>query len=201
MRAFVPTQIHTAVALCFAHHHSGCDFDEAFHMYLAEIASIKTRLDFDLATMRLMACLHNGHTAFDDEWLWQTHGEPLGFSVRQLAESWTVVKSVHPSVPVGAEIVALGGVPMAEFAESKLPFLAASSVRAARTILFRRPFLFPSTSRFGWPMENMSKCGEANTPCQDLQPRRRLNVFPRPFQSCAFQASMRTLSRMPPSVL
>lgn len=144
MRTFVPTQIHTAVKLCFAHHHSGYDFDEAFHIYLAEIVGIKTRLDFDLATMRLMACLHNGHTAFDDEWLWQTHGQCLGFSVHQLADRWTVVKSAHPSVPVGAEVVALEGVPMTEFAESKLPFLPASSVRAARTALFRRPFLFPS---------------------------------------------------------
>lgn len=144
MRTFVPTQIHTAVKLCFAHHHSGYDFDEAFHIYVAEVADIKTRLDFDLATMRLMACLHNGHTAFDDEWLWQTHGQCLGFSVHQLAERWTVVKSAHPSVPVGAEVVALEGVPMTEFAESKLPFLPASSVRAARTALFRRPFLFPS---------------------------------------------------------
>ncbi len=145
MRIFVPAQIHTAVKLCFAHHHSASDFDEAFRAYLCDIVSVTSRMDFDLATMRLMASLHNGHTAFDDEWLWQTHGGPLGFYVRELVDGWTVVKSVHPSVPAGAEIIAVGDVPIGEFAESKLPFLAASGTRAARTNLFRRPYLFPSS--------------------------------------------------------
>jgi carboxyl-terminal processing protease len=92
-----------------------------------------------------MASLRNGHTAFDDEWLWQTHGACLGLSVRKIADGWIILKSAHPNIPEGAHIAEIDGRPIEEFVRSKLPFLSASSDRAAETNLFRRPYLFPES--------------------------------------------------------
>jgi len=143
MRTFVSAQIHTAVKLCFAHHDNSSDFDDAFCAYADEITGMDGRLEFDLATIRLMASLHNGHTAFDDEWLWRTHGASLGFAARELSGGhWTILESNHPSIPAGAEIVAIDDMTVADFANSKLSYLSASNIRAARTILFQRPYLF-----------------------------------------------------------
>lgn len=101
------------------------------------------RRRFALATMRFVASLRNGHTAFDDAWLWETHGAPLGLEVVPSRGDWVVRRSVHAGLVPGIRILAIDGVPIEAVAAERLPFVAGSSARERARKLFARPFLFP----------------------------------------------------------
>ena len=80
-RAELAALIRHAVRTRFAHWEGvpGFDLDQAHRAYVEEALAAPGRLGFDLATLRFVAGLRNGHTAFSDDWLWSAHGAPLGF--------------------------------------------------------------------------------------------------------------------------
>ncbi|HYE15975.1 MAG TPA: S41 family peptidase [Pyrinomonadaceae bacterium] len=145
-RAFVAAKIYSAVNTYFAHWQAvpGLDFDAEFKKYLARATRAESRLDFDLATMELVASLRNGHTAFYDRamttqgpWKWR------GLWVTQVGGRWVVAGSQTEGVRRGDEIVAVDGKPVEEFYKENRKYLAASDERSARRRLFFQPFLFP----------------------------------------------------------
>ncbi len=89
----------------------------------------------------------NGHTTFEDIWLWDTHGAPLGFDVRRFAAGWFVTASARPDVPPGAEVLAVDDETTEAFFASRRVHIAASSSREAAYRLFSRPYLFPAIFR------------------------------------------------------
>jgi carboxyl-terminal processing protease len=145
-RGGIVAGIYEAIRSCFAHWEALPDFDfeAAFRAYLNEAFDAPDRLSFDLATMRLIASLKNGHTAFGDDWLWQEHGAPIGFDVKHDAAGWCVTRSAHADIAPGARIVRIDGQPMDEMASKLLPFISGSSIRERCNRLFSRPFLFPT---------------------------------------------------------
>lgn len=150
-RADVADQIHDAVTRHFAHWEGvpGFDFERAFRDYREEALSTPDRLSFSLQTSRLIAQLGNGHTAFSDDWIWQTFGASIGISVAWMSEGWTITKSAHPLLPVAGVIKSIDGVSIDAFFEAKRVFLSGSSGRERALRLFQRPFLFPSAFQAG----------------------------------------------------
>src|ERR1700740_3125505 len=53
-------------------------FDAAYEKYLAIIVRAEDRRAFDLASMELVADLHDGHSWFCDKWLDENYGAPIG---------------------------------------------------------------------------------------------------------------------------
>src|SRR4051812_4830996 len=62
-RAFVASKIYQAVGTYFAHRRASPvkDFDAAFKQYLSAAMKAHGRMEFDLATIELVASLGNGH--------------------------------------------------------------------------------------------------------------------------------------------
>jgi carboxyl-terminal processing protease len=118
-------------------------FDAAYSGYLRQILTIEDRREFDLASMELLATLHDGHTWFDDKWLDDNYGQPIGFFAFPAGEHWTVRRTQLESIRVGDVITAVDGLSMPEFLASKRRYISASSDRDAQLSLFLTPQIFP----------------------------------------------------------
>lgn len=144
-RGGIVAGIYEAIRSCFAHWEAlaSFDFEAEFKAYVEDAFKAPDRLGFDLATMRFIAKLRNGHTAFSDEWLWQEHGAPIGLDVTHDEAGWCVTKSAYGDIALGTRIVRIGDRPIDEVASRLLAFVPGSSIREQRTRLFSKPFLFP----------------------------------------------------------
>lgn len=144
-RAFVASKIYQAVTTYFAHRRASPvkDFDAAFKQYLSNAMKARGRLEFDLATIELVASLGNGHTQFVGRelfaapWLWE------GMGVRYIAGRWIVTDSQTEGVKRGDEIFAVDGRAVEEFFKEKRKYIAASDERSARRKLFFHAHIFP----------------------------------------------------------
>src|SRR5579864_4194063 len=108
------------------------NFDQQYREYLNLVLDESDdRRDFDLASMALVATLHDGHSWFYDKWLDQTYGRPVGFTAYPLRQEWTVTRSSLASVKVGDVIVAIDGTPTQQYFERSRKYISASSDRDA----------------------------------------------------------------------
>jgi carboxyl-terminal processing protease len=120
------------------------NFDQQYSEYLKLVLNASDdRRDFDLASMALVATLHDGHSWFYDNWLDQTHGRPVGFDAYPLREDWVVVRSGLASIKVGDVIVAIDGTPTQQYFERTRKYISASSDRDAGVSFFETPAIFP----------------------------------------------------------
>lgn len=77
-------------------------FDQDYGDYLAAIlTSSDDRRTFDLASMALVATLHDGRTWFFDKWFEQNYGKPVGLTVYPWDHQWVVVRSELELIRVG----------------------------------------------------------------------------------------------------
>lgn len=119
-------------------------FDQQYAEYLKLILNASDdRREFDLASMALVAALHDGHTWFYDKWLDQAYGRPVGFAVYPLGQEWVVMQSGFASVKVGDIIVAIDGTPTQQRFERSRKYISASSDRDAGVSFFDTPAVFP----------------------------------------------------------
>ena len=118
-------------------------FDAAYRRYIGRILRVDGRREFDLASMELLAALHDGHTWFHDSWLDESSGQPVGFIAYPIAKRWTVVRSLLESIDVGDVIVAIDGTPIEDFFARNRKYVSASSDRDAGLGLFDTPAIFP----------------------------------------------------------
>jgi carboxyl-terminal processing protease len=120
-------------------------FDHDYEAYLAEILGPSVdRRSFDLASMALVASLHDGHSWFYDDWLDKTYGGPVGFAAYPLDGKWVVVRSELSSLHVGDVIEAIDGTPTQQYFERNRKYISGSSDRDAGVSFFDTPVLFPS---------------------------------------------------------
>jgi carboxyl-terminal processing protease len=118
-------------------------FDAAYQQYLATALRTEDRREFDLASMELIAGLHDGHSWFYDNWLDKTHGQPVGFLAYPLAGKWTVVQSRLDQIHVGDVITAIDDRPIDDAFNRSGRYISASSSRDAGVSFFDTPALFP----------------------------------------------------------
>jgi carboxyl-terminal processing protease len=144
-RAFVAAKVYQYVTTYFAHRRASPvkDFDAAFRQYLSAAMKARGRLEFDLATIELVASLGNGHTQFVDRQLFAAPWLYTGLGVRYVGGRWVVFDSQTEGVRRGDEILAVDGRPVEEFFKEKRRYIAASDERAARRKLFAHAHLLP----------------------------------------------------------
>ena len=117
-------------------------FDQDYKQYLATILASDDRHAFDLASMELVADLHDGHSWFYDTWLDQTSAEPIGLLAYPLSGRWTVIRTQLDSLRVGEVITAIDNQPIDDFFSKNRRYISASSDRDAGLSLFDTPVLF-----------------------------------------------------------
>jgi len=118
-------------------------FDADYEQYLGTVLRSNDRREFDLASMKLIADLHDGHSWFYDNWLDQTYGQPIGFLAYPLDTNWTVVRSLLDSIHAGSVITAIDDTPMQDFFTRNRIYVSASSDRDAGVSFFDTPAIFP----------------------------------------------------------
>ncbi|HWE38819.1 MAG TPA: S41 family peptidase [Isosphaeraceae bacterium] len=156
-RAYVASKIDSAIETYFAHREGvpDLDLDAAYKDYLDSALRANGRYGFDMATLEFVARLRNKHTQFDDPWLVRTHGQPLGFSAIEVEGKWAILWSRDGRLKPGDVVRAIDGVAVEAFVRDQRRFVAASSDRAARSLVFDRPYLFPR--RFTLELEDGRK--------------------------------------------
>jgi carboxyl-terminal processing protease len=153
-RVEIATKIYSAVRLYFAHG-QGIDIDQAYRQYLNQIVSSPGRKAFDLATLKFVGTLKNGHTRFVDDWLNEHYGQPLPFWVENLGGQWVVTSSEQEDLPRGSVVSELDGVAIDKVMNEQMQYVSASNERIARSHVMNMPFLFPDT--FVVTLENGTK--------------------------------------------
>lgn len=144
-KAEIAAHIYEAVRACFAHWDAvpHLNFDAAFRTYLQEAFQSTDRLKFDFATYRFIAKLENGHTTFNDDWLWREYGASLGFHARSRDDGWYISHSSIPELVAGMRVTHIDGRLVERFAETAMEFIPGSSLRSRKSALFSRAYLFP----------------------------------------------------------
>jgi carboxyl-terminal processing protease len=147
-RLVVASRIYAIVQQYFAHWESASpsDVDAAYREYIGEVIHGTTRNDFDLATLRFIASLHNGHTQFNDN---QMDGRPLKFRLLEVEGRWVVLGSQDRALHRGAVVRTIEGTPVDDFVSSASRYVAASNDRLARAHVFSYPGLFPEQVSVG----------------------------------------------------
>src|SRR5690349_10658655 len=111
-RIAVASHIHELVQQYFAHWEGAPreDVERACKEYVAGLSRATDRQAFDLATLRFVATLRNGHTQFIDD---RADSRPLKFRLLQMEDRWVVVGSQIQSLPNGTIVSTIDGRPVA----------------------------------------------------------------------------------------
>jgi carboxyl-terminal processing protease len=117
--------------------------------------------------------LRNKHTQFQDQWLQQRHGQPIGFGVWPVEAKWAVTWTRDPRLTKGDIVQAIDGTDIHAFIRDKQRHVAASSERSAQSLIFDRPYLFPQ--RFTLELEggrrvSINREATNNPPAQEARP-------------------------------
>ncbi|OMP69381.1 peptidase S41 [Agrobacterium tumefaciens] len=150
-RAYIAATAYHAIRRYFAHAEglpAGYDFEVCYRSYLKEAMSAPDRRSFSLATMRLFASLRNGHTAFNDETLWQQAGS-LPFTVRRIDGRWVVVTSRLSGLRPADVIIMADDKPVDDWLKPVRDNIGQSNLTALDRTTWLRPFLFPSSFTLG----------------------------------------------------
>jgi carboxyl-terminal processing protease len=173
-RAFIASKIYSCIELYFAHQAgtANLDIDAAYKAYLGRALAAKGRREFDLATLEFIAVLRNKHTQFNDQWLNREHGQPLGFGVLPLEGKWAISWTRDHRLQPGDIVRAIDGVGIEAFVRDKQRYVAASSARGARNLVFDRAYLFPQ--RFTLELEDgrrltLERGAPAKAPAQEAR--------------------------------
>ena len=143
-RVMMASQIYHIVSTFFPNL-SQEKFDSSYRKYLDTVLRTEDRRTFDLASMELVATLHDGHSWFYDHWIDQAWGQPIGLLAFPLQGKWTVIRSQLSSVHVGDVIAAVDGTPVGEFFDRNRRYISASSDRDAGLSFFDTPVIFPES--------------------------------------------------------
>jgi carboxyl-terminal processing protease len=141
-RVVIASKIYSLIQLNFAHWEGveRADIDAAYREYADLAVRAHSRQEFDLATLRFVAQLRNGHTQFFDS---QFDGRPLKFRLLEAENHWVVIVSQDGRLPRGSVVRSLNGIPIDDFVRERAQYVAASNDRLARTHVFSYPGLFP----------------------------------------------------------
>jgi carboxyl-terminal processing protease len=141
----VAAQLRSAVEISFAHWSNLQDFvfEDEFDRWIETISAVKHRRDFALATIQFMAGFRNGHTAFNDRWLWRTAGQATGFAVKKLQNEWIITTTAVPDLSPGDSLFSIDGEPISVWAERIAPFVSASTAWSRSDAIFSRFYLLP----------------------------------------------------------
>lgn len=141
-RIVVASTVRSLVDRYFAHFEGApkSQVDSAYRQYIDSAVKSQTRMQFDLATMRFVASLHNSHTRFFDDTM---DGRPLKFRLLEVEGLWVVLGSQESRLPRGSVVERLNARPVEDLVRELSKYVSASNERAARTHVFTYAGLFP----------------------------------------------------------
>jgi carboxyl-terminal processing protease len=147
-RLVVASRIYALVQQYFAHWDGvpRPNVEASYREYVDQLVGAGDRKAFDLATLRFIASLRNGHTQFFDA---ELDGRPLKFWLLQVQNEWVIVDSQDNRLPRGAVVRTLNGKPVDDVVSELAQYVAASNERLARTHVFSYPGLFPENISIG----------------------------------------------------
>ena len=147
-RRVVASRVYELVQQYFVHWEGAprADVDAAYRKYVEAVSVGGDRRAFDLATLRFMAALHNGHTQFFDD---RADGRPLKFRLLEIENHWVVINSQDSALPRGSIVQTLNGRPVDDVVRELAQYVSASNERLARTHVFSYPVLFPERISVG----------------------------------------------------
>jgi carboxyl-terminal processing protease len=153
-KAYIASRIYSSIECYFAHRAGIADLDveRAYRSYLDKALTAKGRREFDLLTLGFVARLRNKHTQFDDRWLHRIYGQPFGFRVAPVEGKWVITWARDDRLKRGDVVRAVDGVDVEAVVRDKQRYIAASSERNARSLVFERAYLFPR--RFALELED-----------------------------------------------
>jgi carboxyl-terminal processing protease len=124
------------------------DYQASFLDYKAMASQMTDRRSFSLFTEAFVASLNNGHTQFNDPYLYRSDPGNLGFQLRRLEAGWTVTKSLRPSLPSGSVVKQTNGEMFDDFYARVRSQLNASNERTRQSGLSSYSALFPIELHF-----------------------------------------------------
>jgi carboxyl-terminal processing protease len=147
-RVIAASTIYSLVQQYFAHWEDAprLEVEGAYREYIDHVIRDTSRKEFDLATLRFIAKLRNGHTQFFDD---QLDGRPLKFRLLEIEHEWVVLNSQDSHLPRGAIVRTLDGRAIEDFVREQAQYVAASNDRLARTHVFTYTALFPDRISIG----------------------------------------------------
>jgi carboxyl-terminal processing protease len=150
-REQVVRAVHAALTRHFAHRAGvpGFDLDSLMHATAEQARRTPDREAFDLTMLAAVGALRNGHTTFDDPWLWAARGAPLPIGLRWLGGAWIVNVSAVKGLRPGDAVATIDGEPFEQYFQRQRRYVAASSERAARWVFASRAYLFPARFTLG----------------------------------------------------
>ncbi|HKQ52494.1 MAG TPA: hypothetical protein VJT74_09005, partial [Pyrinomonadaceae bacterium] len=94
-RVWIASKMYSAVQIYFGHFQAvpNLDLDAAYKKYLEQALASDDRVAFDLASLEFLSALENGHSGFNDRWLSENYGQPLGFMLTQVDGQWVVTRT------------------------------------------------------------------------------------------------------------
>jgi carboxyl-terminal processing protease len=145
VRVAIASRIYAAVQVYFAHSEAVPfpEIESAYRRYVEQLVSASGRREFDLATLRFVAALKNGHTHFRDAWLDATYGQPLPFWLAPVEGKWVVARTADERLRKGEVVRAIDGVSIDQFVQRQAEYIGASNPRIARSWVFFNHVLFP----------------------------------------------------------
>jgi carboxyl-terminal processing protease len=153
-RATIGSEIYSSIKMHFAHWRSLPNFDleKEYRAYLQQVLSDDDRHSFDLASIAFVAKLHNGHSGFGDQWLWDSYGQMLPFYAYPIENRWTVIGSEVRGLAPGDVIATIDGEDFEHFYQRNAKYVSASDERWSRRSFFENTYLFPE--RFALRLED-----------------------------------------------
>jgi carboxyl-terminal processing protease len=147
-RVIIAAKIYALVQQYFAHWDgvTRSEVEAAYREYIDQVVGAADRKGFDLATLRFIARLRNGHTQFFDSAL---DGRPLKFRLLQMENQWVVASSQDSRLSPGTIVQTLNGISVDDFVRESAQYVAASNDRLARTHVFSYGGLFPEKVSVG----------------------------------------------------
>jgi carboxyl-terminal processing protease len=144
-RALVASRIYSLLGQYFSGWSSlqELNFDIAYRNYLEKALSSEDPREFDLAAMKFVARLKNGHTLFRDSWLTQNYGQSLGFYSRALDREWVVETSSVPTLKPGDVLSKIDDTEEEAYFQQQRKYISGSNEAAQRHNFFLLPYLFP----------------------------------------------------------
>jgi len=147
-RVSIAQRAYELVQQNFAHWDAAprANVDASFREYMDRARRAPDRHAFDLASLRFIATLRNGHSQFADA---LADARPLKFRLLEVEREWTVIFSADRQLPRGAVVRTLGGRRVDDVVTELAQYVAASNDRMARTHVFSNPLLFPERISLG----------------------------------------------------
>jgi carboxyl-terminal processing protease len=150
----VAARIHDAVKIQFGAWTASVAgrFEKSYERYLNRLPAIGSRLQYDLATMELLASLRSGHTWFRDSMTTADAGGPIPFRAEYVGGQWIVTTSDLPLLKVGDVLQSIDNVAITKWFQQRRALISASSNRDAKSQLFHYYIIFPL--RFSLRLQN-----------------------------------------------